>query len=179
MGKIRKPITKRVEDLEIVDRRETASLTSPWLEEYQDCFTFQTKPVTQMFLERLSHDLIEWAKTNKRALRLSQFYIHKGIPKNTFFRWCDKYPILRGAKETAMSLMADRREIGAIVKKYEKTVILLNIHQYDSDWDATNKYHSDLKVDNEDKSHVFNITFNKPEITTPEELKLEVDKTKE
>lgn len=179
MVKPKKPITKKVEDLEIVDRREEAFLASPWLEEYEDCFTFQTKPVTQMFLERLSHDLIEWAKAEKRAFKLSQFYINKGIPKNTFFRWCDKYPILGNAKETAMSLLADRREIGAIDKKLDSKMILMNLHQYDSDWDAVHKYHSDLKVDNEDKSHVFNITFNKPEITTPEELKLEVDKTKE
>lgn len=150
-----------------------------WLEEYRDCFTFQYMPVTQLFIERLSSDFVSWARDDKKATRLEDFMLLKGIHPATFYRWCDKYEILAEALETARALIASRRFHRAEEKKTSEKIFMFTQHQYDKKWADAERYHADMRQEEENKAHVFNINFNKPEIVTAEQLKLEVDKTRE
>lgn len=176
MTKIKHPITIETKATEIVDKDE-AFKVSPWLEDYMDCFQLKMKPVTQSFIDRLAMELVTWARDDKKALRMSQFYVPRGIHRNTFFRWCDQHPLMKAAKEAALSLIADRREIGAITKKYDTKIIMHTMHHYDSDWRNMDKHHVDLKVEEERAPHTFNITIAKPKVVDAQELKGEVDET--
>ena len=155
---------------------------SIWLEEYKDCFTFQDKPVTQIFLERLAKDFVTWARDNDNATRLEDFMIWKGIPVKTFYEWCNKYEIMKQALEIAKSIIASRRFHRADNRESSEKIFMFIQHQYDDLWAKAEKHQSDLRVEESHRDHTFILVDGKlprPEETTAEQLKIEVDKTRE
>lgn len=151
--------------------------SSPWLEDYLDCFQFKMLPVTEAFIERISSEMVLWAKDNPEALKISQFYSHKGISRPTFEKWCQKYPVMKSAKEQAMLFIGDRRETGAVTNKLNSKIVMHTMHFYDDDWRNMDKHHVDLKIEDERAPHTFNITIAKPKVVDASELKGEVDET--
>ena len=72
--------TKDNKESKCLSVRDRVSKESPWLEDYLDCFVFNYKPVTQMFIERISKELVTWARTNEKAYKVRPFFSEKGIP---------------------------------------------------------------------------------------------------
>jgi len=120
---------------------------SPWLDEYQDCFTLKVKPITQAFIERFSTDLVNWAYNDQDALIISQFYLGKGISPQTFYRWVNKYELIKDANEIAKRCIGNRREIGALKKKYSESMILQRQCAYDPEWEADRLRKNQDKID--------------------------------
>lgn len=141
-----KPNTKSIERSIKHDRESTVS---PWMEDYLDCFTFRMKPVSQMFLERIAKELIEWAEKDEDAIKFSQFYAPKRIPRDTFFSWLKKYPVMQQARGIAEAFIANRRELNTLKKKYDPSTNNFMMHYYDPEWKEASKYHAELKSKNE------------------------------
>jgi len=120
---------------------------SPWLGEYQDCFTFKIKPVTQAFIERFAADLVKWAYTNNEALIISQFYLGKGISPQTYYRWINQHNTLKEAHETAMLCIGNRREIGALKRQFSEAMVTQRQHAYDTAWEADRVRDKQDKID--------------------------------
>lgn len=120
---------------------------SPWLGEYQDCFTFKIKPITQSFIERFASDLVKWAYNDNEALIISQFYLSKGISPQTYYRWINQHSILKEAHETALLCIGNRREIGALKRKFSETMIARRQHAYDSEWNVDKLRNKQDKID--------------------------------
>jgi hypothetical protein len=56
------------------------------------------------------------------------------------------------------------------------------MHQYDPSWKKAEKYHYDMKLEEEKKNTMFVIAGDrlaKPKVETPEQLKIKVDETQE
>ena len=92
--------------------------TSPWLEDYQDLFSFKMKPVTQGFIERLAHELNEWSKKDD-SLVFVDFYGSRDIPDEAFYRWIRTYPELKNVHSLAKKRLAGRREVGGVTRKFD------------------------------------------------------------
>lgn len=120
---------------------------SPWLGEYQDCFTFKIKPVTQSFIERFSADLVKWAYNNNDALIISQFYLGKGISSQTYYRWVNQHSALKEAHETALLCIGNRREIGALKRQFSEAMVVRRQHAYDAEWNADKLRNKQDKID--------------------------------
>ena len=120
---------------------------SPWLDEYQDCFSLKMKPITQTFIERFSTDLVKWAMNNNEALIISQFYLSKGISPQTFYRWVNKYDIIKEANEIAKQCIGNRREIGALKRKYSESMVMQRQSAYDPEWEADRLRKNKDKID--------------------------------
>jgi len=110
------------------------------------------KPVTNAFLERFSNELLVWARDNQNALKISQFYLDKGISDNTFYRWIKNYPIMKEAHAHAMRLIGNRRETGAITKGYDRHMVEMMMPHYDSDWKLMVEWRNKMKAENDEKA---------------------------
>lgn len=158
----------------VVRDKETKRL---WMEDYLDCFTFKLQPVTEKFLERLGKELVHWAMNNDDALTLSQFYNAKGMHHDTFESWY-KYPKFRMAKDLALSIIGDRREINTLKKKFDSSTNNYMMPTYSKSWKSMAQWRQSLRDDSQGKSNApVNVYLEQfpssdmvPEKKTPEEV---------
>lgn len=118
-------------------------------DEYLNAITFRKIPVSEAFVQKMGTELVQWAMNDKKAYKLSQFFAEKGINRSTIHRWMDKHPDFKDAYEHAKEIIGNRREVGALERKLDATIVKATMHRYDPEWMEIDKYHSDLskKVD--------------------------------
>jgi hypothetical protein len=80
-------------------------------EEYLNYISHSKEPATDSFFQRLAIELVTWAREDKQAFIMAQFYLMKGINEPTYYRWVNKYPELAGAHDVAIAFLANRREL--------------------------------------------------------------------
>lgn len=110
------------------------------IDHYTDLFFLQSKPVSEGFIQRVAERMIEWAK-KPDSFRITQFYNEEGIPNTYIYRWMEKYPNLKLAHEYAFSMIADRREIGALKKELDGPTM----REMQAIWDPAYKAHLEWK----------------------------------
>lgn len=128
-------MTKRVKSSNI-EKKEVKIV-----DHYPDLFFLKNKPVSEAFIQRIAQDMIAWAQ-KPNSLRITQFYNELGIPNTYIYRWMEKYEDLKLAHDYAFSMIADRREIGAIEKRYDSTIIRESMPI----WDPAYKAHLEWKA---------------------------------
>lgn len=133
-------------------KRDVEIKRSPWYEEYMDCFTFQLKPVNQTFIDRLSLDLVTWAKHDDNALKIAQFFTSKDIPSNTYYDWVTKHPKMKLAHQQALELIGVRREIGALKKELDVSFVAGTMPIYDEKYKAMIEWKAKLKAEAHENS---------------------------
>lgn len=126
--------------------RDVTSKESPWLEDYMDCFHFKVKPVTEMFLERISQELIMWAEKETKQYKIAPFFDEKRIAYDTYTRWAKKYPQFGAAYQLAKSILGTRREYGALERKLDAGTVINMMPHYDPEWKEMTKFRTDLKA---------------------------------
>jgi hypothetical protein len=118
---------------------------------------------------RFCATLLEWA-SKEDSLEITDFALEMKHRRATIYDWCEKYPDIKAAYEQAKLMVASRRKKGALVRKYDKDVVFKDLHKYDSEWLDINKYHSDMKKEEEKQPHTFIISDAKPRIVSKEEM---------
>ena len=116
-----------------------------YYEIYKDYFTGRKKPVPKRFIDKLGEDLVEWALKNNNALILTQFFLRKGIGSCTLYDWIKRFPDFKRSCEHAKQLIGNRREIGAITRKYEAGMIRTTMRLYSKDWKDLEDLRSDQR----------------------------------
>lgn len=129
--------------------KPTRKVVSPWREDYMDLFTFRLTPITDGFIDRFSKELIDWAENDEKAIKISQFFSKKRIPSKTYYEWTNKYEPIRQAHELAKILIGNRREQGALERKYEASIVKQMMPYYDRDWRDIKSWESKLKEDSD------------------------------
>jgi len=128
------------------------------IDQYRDIFTFRMRPVSEAFLERLAKDMVDWAYNDDNALKITTFYISKGISATTMNRWYKRNEILKLAHDIALMIIGDRREIGAIKNKYNTSLVMSQMAKYDSSWWELEKKRAQLRADTK-KQEESNVVF--------------------
>ena len=127
---------------------------------FHDIYTYQQKPMSIPGLQKMGAGLIKWALEDPKALKIKPFFRNLGIATNDVSRWRKKYPAFDMAYRTALEAIGDRREIGAIEKKYDSSLICRTMVQYDSEWAQTEEWRAGLRTKEEDKgNHTFVINM--------------------
>lgn len=141
---------------------------------------FLDYPSKITFRERLIKQMYEWVN-EERSFELQQFLTVNNIPRKTFYQWCEAHSDIREAWEDIKLMLASKRRLAATFNKQtvNDRMILRDLHRYDPEEREIDRYHSDMKVEEGNKSHTFNILLGKPEVKDKEQLKIEVDRTKE
>jgi hypothetical protein len=92
------------------------------------------------------------------------------IPYSTLKQWVEKYPDIKSAYNNVKLALACHRRVGAMNKKLDGAYAYKDMHVYDPEWLEINKYHSDMKKEEEKQPHTFIINTGKPRIVTKEEM---------
>lgn len=122
-------------------------------DQYFDYIDFREKPASENFIMRLGQEWIDWC-FNSKGLKASQFFKSKGLDSRTYYRWMDKYSKFKDAYYYGLEILGDKREQGAIEKKYEVSMIKHRMHAYDPEWIKSDEYHSKLRTDAQEEKKV-------------------------
>jgi len=140
----KKPTNKKTKVTEII---KPDSERYKWLEDYQDHFTFDIKPISEGGLHKMAVELANWAENNPEALTIGQFVRKRGIPRDTYNNWVNKYPVLKRAHEAAMWAIGDRRELAGLRREFDVSMVKFMMPNYDPEWMNMLKVQSQLKAD--------------------------------
>jgi len=116
---------------------------------YTDMLFFKEKPVSEAFIERLAQQMVDWSKQDD-SLRITQFFNKCGIPNSMLYKWMDRFPVFKAAHEFTMSALADRRDIGALTRKYDGNYIEKSMGMYDPEYRKFMEWRASLADKNKD-----------------------------
>jgi hypothetical protein len=135
-------------------------------------------PTNQQWRKRLISTMYHFAE-DPENLEIMQFVAKYKIQRSKLYRWADTYPDVKSAFEDMKLLIAGNRRVGTMKKGLDGQFAYRDMHCYDPEWLEVNKYHADLKKDEERQSHTFIIKSDKPVVISKEELNKEPQETKE
>ncbi len=153
----KKTTTLKKADLNTVIQEET--IKYDWFD-YQCIYTGLMKPMSENGINRLADEVVDWARNDVDAYKLSQFYLHKGISSKTWENWCKKYQRLNDASEAAKQLIGNRREIGALKHELNYGPVNFTMPFYDPEWKAETERRASLKEANSEARSSISVTMN-------------------
>lgn len=139
-----------------------------WLQMVQDN-AYMMFPEKDDWRKRFILTLLEWA-SREENLEITDFAIDMKMHRSMLYRWVGKYPDIKEAFDMAKLMVGSRRKKGALKKVFDKDVVFKDLHKYDPEWLEINKYHSDMKKDEDKQMHTFIISNTKPTVKTKEEI---------
>lgn len=113
------------------DRELSGQPITKYIGDYKDMRDFKMKPATEGFIDRLGKALVQWAEIDPQAYKLNQFFRLNGLASEQFYDWTLKYPDLKAAHQYAMRCLGDRREINAMERKIDSSMVLKTLYIYD------------------------------------------------
>lgn len=106
-----------------------------WRDKYFiNFYTQRRNVVSPEVIEEMAKCIVKWANEDEAAMKLSQYYLSKGIPSSTFHYLVNKHPVLKTAVECAKELIGNRREIGGLTNKLNANLVMSQMYKYDSSW---------------------------------------------
>lgn len=123
---------------------------------------------------RFINTLLMWAE-KESSLEIIQFCIEYKMGRSTLYEWAEKYKDISSALSHARLMIACHRRVGSMRKELDGGHAYRDMHLYDPEWHAVNKYHNDMKVEQEKQAHTFIINDSKPKVLSKEEMKGEKD----
>lgn len=139
-----------------------------WIEMIQDN-AFMMFPEKDGWRQRFIYTMLEWA-SKEDSLEITDFALEMKMHRSMLYRWVANYPDIGQAFEMTKLMIASRRKKGALTRKFDKDVVFKDLHKYDPEWLEINKYHSDMKKDEDKQSHTFIINDVKPKVISKEEM---------
>jgi len=131
--------------------KKAAKLPYRHSDDYLNLHTMKLQPVSIEWLEILAKDLVEWAINDEKALKLTAFYTNRGICSDTLARWLRRSKILNTSHKFAKMVIGNRREVGALTKKFDATLVMRSMAVYDKEWKDLEEWRSDLKNKEEEQ----------------------------
>ena len=113
-------------------------------EYYLDMFTLKQTPVSKDYLLHYALEWVNWAITNDDALTMEGFYIIKGTQSKTVWNWMQRCSELQEAHDHVMHIIGDRREKGAITRKYDSGMIRTTMPMYKAKWKELEEWRASL-----------------------------------
>lgn len=132
--------------------KDTSNKPSHKFDYYTSLHTWHETPINDAWKDNLARELFVWASENEEAYKMSQFYLAKGINNRDFARWCETHENLKIAKEAALVLIGNRREIGGLKKKLDTNIVISSMAKYDPEWKELAEWRAGLKAENENKA---------------------------
>lgn len=84
--------------------------------------------------------------------RITQFLNYKGITSEDYYTWVEKHQCMRNAHNHALSIIADRREVGAITGKLKESAIMPYMGMYDKDFKKFMEWKATLTKKDDEKN---------------------------
>jgi hypothetical protein len=113
--------------------------------EIRDMNTGKTRVLYEFSIEAMARELVDWARDNEDALKLSQYYVLKGIRQQDFHELRTQFPNLDDACKAALMLIGNRREVMALRGKLDASMVRFMMPHYDEVWKKTEEWRAELK----------------------------------
>jgi hypothetical protein len=149
------------------DERELSN-SRTWID-FLDKETLFLYPSKDEWRQKLIYTMMKWSE-NETSLEVLQFCMKYKIPRTTLQEWIKKYPEVEDAFSNMKLSLACHRRVGTMEKKLDGAYAYKDMHVYDEQWHPINKYHSDMKKEEEKQAHTFIISDVKPRIVSKEEM---------
>ena len=131
---------------------ETISNTRTWRDMiYEGDFMHQTDKLE--WRRRLCNSMYIWCE-KPDSLELLQFCMEYKIPRTTLYQWTEKYPDVKKAFDEVKLFIGMKRRLGALKRDFDQGSAYRDMHIYDPEWHAINKYHADLKKEENAQSGI-------------------------
>lgn len=147
---------------------EPLTNTSTW-RDFLNNDSFMHFPEKHDWRKRFACTLLTWA-SKEDSLEITDFALEMKMRRSTINEWANKYSDIKDAFDLARLMIASRRKKGALTRKFDKDVVFKDLHRYDPEWLEINKYHSDMKKEEDKQAHTFIISDVKPRIVSKEEM---------
>jgi len=119
--------------------------------QYTQAEEFRLFPGKDEWRQRLIHSMYQFLEEKdakgRDPIDVVQFCRSYKIPYDTLKGYSEKYPDVAKAYADMKAYLAANRRVGAMHKELDKEAVYKDQHRYDPEWDAINKYHAALKVD--------------------------------
>ena len=115
--------------------KEPSSQKVALIDEYHNFLSFKKEILTTSTLDRICQELIEWVCKEEEAIKINQFLALKGIPYGTWHNWMEKSEKLKEYVAHAKMIIGNRRELGAITRKFDSGNTIFMMPAYDVDWE--------------------------------------------
>ena len=115
-----------------------------WAETLSSGEAYMTFPENKDWRKRFILSLYNWAE-EEEALELQQFYWKMKLSRQLIYLWRDAYPDIKTALDEVKLMLGSKKRIGAIKKIYDREAVYKDMHVYDPEYLAINKYHAELK----------------------------------
>jgi len=161
-----KKITKKVDNN--TTENSMLSKNNSWMD-FVKKESLLANPGRTEWRERLVNTMLHWAQS-ENALEIMQFCIEYKISYFSLREWVKKYKDIKEAYEYVKMMVACHRRTGSMTKKLDGNYAYRDMHMYDSEWHAINKYHADLKKEEEKQAHTFIINTDRPAVVTKQEM---------
>lgn len=97
-------------------------------------FFLKEKPVQPAIIEDWGRRLVEWAKHDKDATKLSKFANKYDVSRKTMLNWVDRNEFFAACYEHAKGLIGDRREELVHANKMDRMWAEKTQRLYDPEW---------------------------------------------
>lgn len=111
-----------------------------------DYFFLRSMPISDAWLEDLAERLVKWSSEDKNAIVLGAFLTDEKIVWETFGRWCKRSKSLRDAHKFALQVIGTRREVLALKKELDPSMVKFNQMLYDKNWKKVEEWREELKA---------------------------------
>lgn len=147
---MKKKISKKAEALHSHPTESTKQKPT-MLEEWENDNTFEKEIFTTSTLDRYCLEITDWAKQDENAIKIQQWLALKGISYDRWNDWCGKYPKLQRAHNMAKMHIGNRREHGAITRKFDSGNTMYMMPAYDAQWEQMLRLRAEIaeKKDNQ------------------------------
>lgn len=78
------------------------------IDEYIDCNVQRKSPMTQVGLQRLVLDMYKEISADENITSITQYLLKKGIPRQTYYHWKEKFDYVADAHDVILSIIGDR-----------------------------------------------------------------------
>jgi len=119
--------------------------------DYNMVYGFKSIPFSKERLDDIAEDLMKWADTDEKALKLNLFLRKNKISRTKWYQWIKENEKLAEAHRFALNCIGDTREIGMLERRYREKGVIFMMPHYDEDWAIREQEQSKLKQDPEQK----------------------------
>ena len=110
-------------------------------------YQLKRHPIAVSFADAIAEQMIDFYEDDKRAaIRLSQFLRYKQMPAETFYNLKERSTKLQTAHKWALMVMAERREIAMLEKRYDSGGSRDILPRYCNEWRAQMLNEAKLKA---------------------------------
>lgn len=113
---------------------------------YRDMFSFKMVPIVNGYLEKIALEWVEVTLKDETILTLDDYYFLKGLQEFSVNRWMKRCIELKEAHDYAKAIIANRREKGAIINKYNSNTILRCMPLYSEKWKDLEEWRATLSA---------------------------------